>query len=73
MIISRLTYLTDLADRFNLSFTELFEEIAQGKLAVIDAEEIEDLLDVRDAIEAEVHLDNQERIPWEAIKEELGL
>ncbi|MEM8642921.1 MAG: hypothetical protein AAGG51_29510 [Cyanobacteria bacterium P01_G01_bin.54] len=65
--------LANLADRFELSIADLLEQIIQGKLAIIDAEELEDLLDVRDAIAAEADPDNQERIDWEDIKQELGL
>jgi len=62
-----------LAQQFNLSIEELLIWISQGKLAVIDAEELEDLLDVRDAISAEADPENQERVPWAAVKQELDL
>jgi uncharacterized protein YdhG (YjbR/CyaY superfamily) len=62
-----------LAQQFNLSIEELLTWISQGKLAVIDAEELEDLLDVRDAVVAESDPENQERVPWEAVKQELDL
>jgi tetratricopeptide (TPR) repeat protein len=38
-----------------------------------DSEELEDYLDLRDALLAEADPDNQERIPWEQVKQELGL
>ncbi len=62
-----------LAQQFDLSIEELLTWIVQGKLAVIDAEELEDLLDVRDAIAAESDPENQERIPWEVVKQALDL
>jgi uncharacterized protein YdhG (YjbR/CyaY superfamily) len=62
-----------LAQQFNLSIEELLTWISQGKLAIIDAEELEDLLDVRDAVVAESDPENQERVPWEAVKQELDL
>jgi Uma2 family endonuclease len=37
-----------------------------------DSEE-EDDLDLQDALEAEANPENQERIPWEQVKQELGL
>jgi uncharacterized protein YdhG (YjbR/CyaY superfamily) len=61
-----------LAQQFNLSVEELLTWISQGKLAVIDAEELEDLLDVRDAILAESDPENQERVSWETVKQELN-
>lgn len=62
-----------LAQRFNLSPEELLTQISQGKLAVIDADELEDLLDVKDAALAELDPTNLERPPWEAVKQELNL
>lgn len=38
-----------------------------------DAEELEDYLDLRDALLAEADPENQEQIPWEQVKQELGL
>ncbi|MDJ0579895.1 hypothetical protein [Crocosphaera sp.] len=67
------TGISKLANQFNLSVDELLQEISQGKLTVIDTETLEDLLDVRDAIIAENDPDNQERISWEDIKQDLGL
>ena len=65
--------ITALAQRFNLSFEELLTGISQGKLAIIDADELEDLLDVRDAVMAESDPENQERVSWEEVKRELEL
>jgi hypothetical protein len=62
-----------LAQRFNLSPEALLTQISQGKLAIIDADELEDLLDVKDAALAELDPTNQERTPWEAVKQELNL
>ncbi len=62
-----------LAQQFNLSIEELLSRISQGKLAIINADELEDLLDVRDAILAESHPDNQERISWDFLKQELDV
>ena len=68
-----LSGISKLADQFNLSVDELLQEISQGKLTVIDTETLEDLLDVRDAIMAEKDPDNQERVSWEDIKQDLEL
>ncbi|CCQ51322.1 hypothetical protein WH8501_07890 [Crocosphaera watsonii WH 8501] len=68
-----LSGISKLADQFNLSVDELLQEISQGKLTVIDTETLEDLLDVRDAIIAEKDPDNQERVSWEDIKQDLEL
>ncbi|NJL57652.1 hypothetical protein HC928_22865 [bacterium] len=64
---------TALAQQLNLSLEELLTGLSQGKLAVIEADELEDLLDVRDAILAEADPENQERVAWEAVKRELNL
>ena len=68
-----LSGISKLADQFNLSVDELLQEISQGKLTVIDTETLEDLLDVRDAIIAEKDPDNQGRVSWEDIKQDLEL
>jgi Uma2 family endonuclease/Flp pilus assembly protein TadD len=39
---------------------------------IADSEQ-EDYLDLQDALEAEANPENQERIPWEQVKQELGL
>lgn len=65
--------MSELAERLNLSINELLEQIVHGKLAVIDKEELEDLLDLQEAILAEADSENQERISWEAVKKELNL
>jgi hypothetical protein len=64
--------LLDLAKQRNLSLDDFLEKIVQGQLAIIDAEELEDLRDVHDAILAESDPDNAETIPWEVVKRELG-
>lgn len=68
-----LSGISALAQQFNLTIEELLTWISQGKLAIIDADELEDLLDVRDAVMAESDPENQERIPWEVVKQELDL
>ena len=65
--------ITQLADQLNLSVDELLQQISQGKLTVMNTETLEDLLDVRDAIIAENDIDNQERVSWEDIKQDLEL
>ena len=65
--------ISNLANQFNLSVDELLEQISQGKLTVIDSEDLEDLIDLRDAIIAESDPENQERIAWEDVQQELGL
>jgi hypothetical protein len=68
-----LSGISALAQRFNLTIEELLTWISQGKLAIIDADELEDLLDVRDVVIAEFDPEHQEHVPWEAVKQELGL
>jgi len=46
--------LSDLAKQRNLSINDFLEKITQGKLAIIDVEELEDLRDVN-----EQHLNNR--------------
>ena len=65
--------ISSLANQLNLSLDGLFEQIVNGNLAVIDAEELEDLLDVRDAMMAEADPQNKERVSWENVKQNLGL
>lgn len=65
--------ITALAQQFNLSPEELLTQMIQGKLVIIDADELEDLLDVKDAILAEADPENQERVTWEEVKQGLNL
>ena len=65
--------ISNLANQLNLSLDGLLEQIVNGNLAVIDAEELEDLLDVRDAMMAEADPQNKERVSWENVKQNLGL
>ncbi|NES81257.1 MAG: BTB/POZ domain-containing protein [Moorea sp. SIO2B7] len=67
------TGIEKISQKFNLSASELLEYISDGKLAVIDPEELEDYLDLQEAIKAEADSENKETIPWEKIKKELGL
>jgi hypothetical protein len=62
-----------LASKFNLSVNELFERVGGGQLAIVNPEDLEDYLDLQEAIEAENNPENQERISWEEVKQELGL
>jgi len=64
--------ISDLANQLNLSIDGLLEQIVKGKLAIVNAEELEDLLDVRDAMIAEADPENQERVSWETVKQNLG-
>lgn len=66
-----LTGIEQIAQDLNLSVNELLEQISQGKLTVIQSEELEDLIDLKDAIAAENNPENQERVSWERIKENL--
>ena len=68
-----LSKIEQIAQEFNLSVSELLETISQGKLTVIDAEQLEDLIDLQAAIEAENHPENQERVSWEVIKQKLSI
>ncbi len=62
-----------LAHKFNLSVNELFERVGGGQLAIVNPEDIEDCLDLQEAIEAENNPENQERVSWEEVKQKLGL
>ena len=62
-----------IAQKLKLSVSELFERVGCGLLAIVDPEEVEDYLDLQDAHSAEADPENQERIPWEQVKKELGL
>lgn len=53
--------------------SELFEQIGCGNLAIVDPEDLEDYLDLQDALDAEADPENQQRIFWEQVKQELGL
>ncbi|NJO42577.1 MAG: hypothetical protein HC769_08880 [Cyanobacteria bacterium CRU_2_1] len=62
-----------IAQQFQLSVAELLDRIGRGSLAIVDAETLEDYLDLQDALAAESNSENQERVSWEQIKQELGL
>ena len=62
-----------IAEKFSLSVSELFEGIGHRLLAVVDPEDVEDYLDLQDALEAETAPESQVRNPWEQVKQELGL
>ena len=62
-----------IAEKYKLSVSELLEQVSSRQLAVVNLEELEDYLDLQDAIAAEANPENQERIPWEQVKQELGL
>ncbi|MBJ7900174.1 MAG: hypothetical protein GC158_09695 [Cyanobacteria bacterium RI_101] len=64
--------LSALAEQRHLSIPDFLEKITQGQLAVIDIEELEDLMDAQDVILAESDPENGEAIPWEQAKRELG-
>ncbi|PNW65656.1 UNVERIFIED_CONTAM: hypothetical protein BEN50_03355 [Euhalothece sp. KZN 001] len=68
-----LSKIEQIAQEFNLSVSELLENISQGQLTVIDSEQLEDLIDLQAAIEAENHPENQERVSWEVIKQNLSI
>ncbi len=67
------TGIVQIANELNLSVNQVLEQINQGKLTIINTEELEDLIDFRDAIIAENDPENQERISWEDVKKDLGL
>jgi hypothetical protein len=71
--LETLANISNIAKQLNLSPTDFLEKIVQGQLAVIDAETLEDLLDVRDAIEAEADTINRERVSLAMVKQELGI
>ena len=55
------------ARKFNVSVSELFEQVGTGLLAIIDPEEVEDIedyLDLQPSIEPEAFLKHQEEISW---------
>ncbi len=56
------------------SVSELLEKLGRKQLTVVDMEALEDLLDLRDAMQAEEDPENQgASIPWEQVKQEAGL
>lgn len=63
----------EVARQYQFSVAELLEKIGQKELTVIAPEELEDYLDLQEALQAEADEENKERIPWEQIKQELGL
>ncbi len=67
------TGIDKIAKHFDLSVRELLENINQGKLIVINPEELEDLIDLQEAKEAENNPLNQERISWDIIKQNLEI
>lgn len=67
------TGIESIAEKFNLSVSELLERVGSGELAIVDTEDLEDYLDLQDALAAEADPENQERISWEQVKQELGL
>lgn len=60
-------------DEFDLSVSELLEQVGKGQLAVVDTERLEDLLDTIDALEGLLAAKEEGTIPWEEVKAELGL
>ena len=67
------TGIETIAKQFNLSVKELLENISKGNLVVINPEDLEDMIDLQDAIEAENNPVNQERVSWELIKQNLEI
>lgn len=65
--------ITSIAQRFNLSPEALLTQISEGLFAIIDADDLEDLLDVNDALSAELEPENQQRISWTVVQQELDL
>lgn len=60
-----------IAQKLNLSVSELFEKVGQGSLVIVDPEELEDLedyLDVKDSLLVETELSDQEQIPLELVQ-----
>jgi hypothetical protein len=54
------------------SISELLEKLGRKQLTVVDLETLEDLLDLKEATQAEA--ENQgASIPWEQVKQEAGL
>ncbi len=64
-----------IANKFNLSVSELFERVGCGLLAIVDPEDVEDLedyLSLQAVLEAEAESENL-RMPSEPVKQELRL
>lgn len=54
-----------IARKFNLSVSELFEQVGSGLLAIVDPEDLEDIedfLDLQVPFDVETTLEEQERI-----------
>ena len=62
-----------IAENFGLSVSELLERIGHRQLVVMDSEEVEELLDTIDGLEALLEAKEEQNIPWEQAKVELGL
>ena len=67
------TGIESIAEKFKLSVSELLERVGNEELAIVNSEDLEDYLDLQDALAAEADPENQERISWEKVKKELGL
>jgi len=67
------TGIETIANQLGVSVSESLEQVGCGSLAIVDAEELEDYLDLQDALAAEAALENCDRVPWEQVKQDLGL
>lgn len=59
---NNLTEMVKISQQLDLSINQLLEQINLGQLTIIKTEELEDLIDFRDAILAESDSENKERI-----------
>jgi len=61
------------ASKHGFSVSELLEKLGRELLVAIDSEELEEILDLQDALVAEANPENREHVPWEQVKKELRL
>ncbi|MEP0876759.1 hypothetical protein NDA00_13155 [Funiculus sociatus GB2-M2] len=60
------------AKKLGVSVPELLEKVGRGELAVLNSEELEDLLDTIDGLEGLLSAKEEGTVSWEQVKAELG-
>ena len=67
------TGLQEVAQKLNVSVSDLLEQVGRGQLAVIDSEKLEDLWDTVDGLEGLIEAKVEGTVSWEQVKVELGI
>jgi len=65
------TGLLEVAQKLNVSVSELLEQVGHGQLVVIDSEKLEDLWDTVDGLEGLIEAKVEGTISWEQVKAEV--